>query len=115
MNSHLMLASQSGKGSRFSFRITHQVNEDGSFDFIDGTRATIYTQAHQLSAQGALLYKYLELFQVQTKVIHDLVNATLHESDVLFLDRAYLQSTDRCTAIDLSNASNGSDNEARLR
>ncbi|DAB37864.1 MAG TPA: hypothetical protein CFH83_08980 [Sulfuricurvum kujiense] len=86
MNSHLMLASQSGKGSRFSFRITHQVNEDGSFDFIDGTRATIYTQAHQLSAQGALLYKYLELFQVQTKVIHDLVNATLHESDVLFLD-----------------------------
>lgn len=86
MNSHLMLASQSGKGSRFSFRITHQVNEDGSFDFIEGTRATIYTQAHQLSAQGALLYKYLELFQVQTKVIHDLVNATLHESDVLFLD-----------------------------
>jgi osomolarity two-component system, sensor histidine kinase NIK1 len=86
MDSHLMLASQSGKGSRFSFRITHQINEEGSFDFIEGTRASIYTQAHQLSAQGALLYKYLELFQVQTKVIHDLVNATLHESDVLFLD-----------------------------
>src|SRR3989339_1461481 len=86
MDSHLMLASESGKGSRFSFRITHQVNEDGSFDFIEGTRATIYTQEHQLSAQGALLYKYLELFQVQTKIIHDLVNTTLHESDVLFLD-----------------------------
>lgn len=86
MDSHLMLASQSGKGSRFSFRITHQVNEEGSFDFIEGTRATIYTQEHQLSAQGALLYKYLELFHVQTKVVHDLVNATLHESDVLFLD-----------------------------
>jgi signal transduction histidine kinase/CheY-like chemotaxis protein len=86
MDSHLMLASQSGKGSRFSFRITHQINEEGSFDFIEGTRASIYTQAHQLSAQGALLYKYLELFQVQTKVVHDLVNVTLHESDVLFLD-----------------------------
>jgi len=90
MNSHLMLASQSGKGSRFSFRITHQVNEDGSFDFIEGTRATIYTQEHQMSAQGALLYKYLELFQVQTKVIHDLVNETLHESDVLFLDVVHI-------------------------
>jgi signal transduction histidine kinase/CheY-like chemotaxis protein len=86
MNSHLMLASEKGKGSRFSFRILHQVNEEGAFDFINGTRATIYSQEHQLSAQGALLYKYLELFHVQTKVVKDLLNTTLHESDVLFLD-----------------------------
>lgn len=86
MDSHLMLASESGKGSRFSFRVTHQLNEEGTFDFIEGTRAAIYTQEHHLSAQGALLYKYLELFHVQSKGIHDLVNTTLHESDVLFLD-----------------------------
>jgi signal transduction histidine kinase/CheY-like chemotaxis protein len=86
MESHLMLASESGKGSRFSFRVTHQLNEEGTFDFIEGTRAAIYTQEHHLSAQGALLYKYLELFNVQPKGIHDLVNTDLHESDVLFLD-----------------------------
>ncbi|MDD5159643.1 MAG: response regulator [Sulfuricurvum sp.] len=86
MDSHLMLASESGKGSRFSFRVTHQLNEEGKFDFVEGTRAAIYTQEHHLSAQGALLYKYLELFNVQTKGIHDLVNTALHESDVLFLD-----------------------------
>ncbi|MDD2950511.1 MAG: HAMP domain-containing sensor histidine kinase, partial [Sulfuricurvum sp.] len=54
MDSHLMLASEEGKGSRFSFRVTHQLNEEGTFDFIEGTRAAIYTQEHQLSAQGAL-------------------------------------------------------------
>ncbi len=86
MDSHLMLASESGKGSRFSFRITHQVNEEGNFDFVEGTRGAIYTQEQQLTTQGALLYKYLELFRVETKVVHDLVNTTLHESDVLFLD-----------------------------
>lgn len=86
MDSHLMLASESGKGSRFSFRITHQINEEGSFDFIEGTRAAIYSPDQHLSAQGALLYKYLELFNVQPKAIYDLVNTTLHESNVLFMD-----------------------------
>jgi signal transduction histidine kinase/CheY-like chemotaxis protein len=86
MDSHLMLASENGKGSRFSFRVTHQINEEGTFDFIKGTRAAVYIQSHQLSTQGALLSKYLEMFGVQTKVIHDLINTTLYESDVLFLD-----------------------------
>lgn len=86
MDSHLMLASESGKGSRFSFRITHQINEEGSFDFVEGSRAAIYTQNQHLSPQGALLYKYLELFNVQVNGVHDLVNTMLHESDLLFLD-----------------------------
>ncbi|HZF70832.1 response regulator [Sulfuricurvum sp.] len=93
MDSHLMLASEEGKGSRFSFRVTHQMNEEGTFDFIEGTRAAIYTQEHQLSAQGALLYKYLELFNVQPKGIHDLVNTELHESDVLFLDIPHISKS----------------------
>jgi signal transduction histidine kinase/CheY-like chemotaxis protein len=90
MDSHLMLASQIGKGSRFSFRVNHQVNEEGSFDFVQGTKAAIYTQENHLSAQGALLYKYLELFNVQTVIVHDLVNTTLHQCDVLFLDMEYV-------------------------
>ncbi|MGA9045708.1 MAG: response regulator [Sulfuricurvum sp.] len=86
MDSHLMLASEQGKGSRFSFRVTHQLNEEGTFDFIPGTRASIYTEAHQPSISGALLLKYLEMFDVQANVIHDLINTALQESDVLFLD-----------------------------
>lgn len=93
MDSHLMLASEDGKGSRFSFRVTHQLNEEGTFDFIAGTVAAVYAQTHQLSAQGALLLKYLEMFNVQTKVIHDLINATLHESDVLFLDVPHISKS----------------------
>jgi signal transduction histidine kinase/ActR/RegA family two-component response regulator len=93
MDSHLMLASEEGKGSRFSFRVSHQLNEEGTFDFIEGTRAAIYTQEHKLSAQGALVYKYLELFNVQTKGIHDLVNMQLHESDVLFLDIPHISKS----------------------
>lgn len=93
MGSHLMLASESGKGSRFSFRITHQINEEGTFDFVEGTRAAIYTQEEHLTTQGALLYKYLEHFNVEAKGVHDLVNTTLHESDVLFMDVPHISKT----------------------
>lgn len=93
MDSHLMLASEPGKGSRFSFRVTHQIDEAGSFDFVEGTRSVIYTQEHHLSTQGALLYKYLELFNVQIKGVHDLVNTAMHESDVLFLDVPHLSKS----------------------
>jgi len=93
MDSHLMLASESGKGSRFSFRVTHQLNEEGTFDFVAGTHACIYAENHQLSTQGALLLKYLELFDVQTTVIHDLINPTLNESDALFMDVTHISKS----------------------
>lgn len=86
MDSHLMLASETGKGSRFSFRVTHQINEEGVFDFTAGTRTAIYTPEHYMTPQGALLFKYLELFHLETKHIQDLVTPVLLESDVLFLD-----------------------------
>lgn len=93
MHSHLMLASQSGKGSRFSFRITHQVNESGTFEFVEGTQAYVYTQDHILSSQGALLQKYLEMFNVRTSAINNLLNTQLHECDVLFLDTPHIAAS----------------------
>lgn len=90
MESHLMLASEPGKGSRFSFRILHEIGEEGAFDFVKGSRAAVYSPESHLSAQGALLCKYLELFDIQPKEIHDLVNGILYESDVLFLDVPYV-------------------------
>lgn len=93
MDSHLMLASQSGKGSRFSFRVTHQINENGAFEFVEGTTAAIYTEGHTVSAQGELLKKYLEMFKVRTTVIQDLLNPILQECSVVFLDIPRISKT----------------------
>jgi len=90
MNSHLMLASEVGKGSRFSFRIRHEVDEHGSFEFVSGTKASIYTNDDLLSSQGALLSRYLEFFGVQTAMTESLINKYLNECDVLFLDSPHL-------------------------
>ncbi len=93
MNSHLMLASEEGKGSRFSFRIAHEVSEHGTFDFVEGTKALIYTQEENFSEQGSLLYKYLQLFKVETKGVHDLINPLLSENDILFLDLGHVSKS----------------------
>lgn len=85
MNSHLMLASQQGTGSRFSFRITHKISEAGSFEFLEGTQVALYSH-DQASAQTALLHKYLELFNVKTTPITTLINKILLESNILFMD-----------------------------
>lgn len=92
LHSHLMLASQMGKGSRFSFRVTHQINESGRFEFVEGTRACVYTQDHLASSQGALLQKYLEMFKVHPIAIQNLLNTELHECDVLFLDIPHISA-----------------------
>lgn len=86
MESHLMLASEVGKGSRFSFRIRHNVMDEGQFDFVSGTKAAIYTQNNYLSINGALVSRYLTLFGVETMVIHELVHESLPGENILFLD-----------------------------
>ncbi|MDP3266597.1 MAG: response regulator [Sulfuricurvum sp.] len=92
MNSHLMLASQEGIGSRFSFRITHKISEVGSFEFIEGTQAALYS--HDLaSAQSALLHKYLDLFNIKTTTITTLVNRILFDSNILFMDTPHISSS----------------------
>ncbi|HEX5623242.1 MAG TPA: response regulator [Sulfuricurvum sp.] len=86
MNSHLMLASEIGKGSRFSFRIIHPVHERENFEsIIDGTRAAIYSQ-NAASAQSALLHKYLEHFAVNVMTTPSLLNQELQQCNALFLD-----------------------------
>lgn len=92
MNSHLMLASEKGTGSRFSFRITHKINEMGSFEFVEGTQAALYSH-DTASAQTALLHKYLELFNVQITPITTLVNKILLESNILFMDTPHISKS----------------------
>jgi len=92
MNSHLMLASEVGKGSRFSFRLRHEIDESGSFEFVSGTKASLYSNDDILSSQGALLNRYLEFFGVQTAITESLINKHLHECDVLFIDSPHLST-----------------------
>lgn len=89
MDSHLMLASKPGVGSRFSFRINHKISEAGSFEFVEGTQAAIYSYEPG-SAQTALLQKYLDLFNLKITPIDTLVNQVLFDTNVLFLDAPHI-------------------------
>jgi osomolarity two-component system sensor histidine kinase NIK1 len=92
MNSHLMLASEIETGSRFSFRITHKISEAGSFEFVEGTQAALYSH-DPASAQTALLSKYLELFNVKITPITTLINKVLLESNILFMDVPHISKS----------------------
>lgn len=92
MNSHLMLASEKGIGSRFSFRVTHKINEVGSFEFIEGTNTAVYSQ-DSASAQSALLHKYLDLFNIKITPITTLVNRILFDSNILFMDTPHISNS----------------------
>ena len=92
MDSHLMLASKPGVGSRFSFRINHKVSEVGSFEFIEGRHAALYSHESS-SAQTALLTKYLDFFNLKITPIDTLVNRMLFESNVLFLDAPHISKS----------------------
>lgn len=92
MNSHLMLASAKGTGSRFSFRIMHKISEAGSFEFVEGTQVALYSH-DPASAQTALLNKYLELFNVEITPITTLINKVLLESNILFMDTPHISKS----------------------
>lgn len=92
MDSHLMLASEQGVGSRFSFRINHKISEMGSFEFVEGTEVVIYSHDPS-SAQTALLHKYLELFNLKITPITTLVNRVLFDANILFLDAPHISKS----------------------
>ncbi|MFA6188831.1 MAG: response regulator [Sulfuricurvum sp.] len=92
MNAHLMLASEKGTGSRFSFRINHKISQVGNYEFVEGMDAVVYSQDPN-SAQTALLCKYLELFGVKITTTTTLVNQILFESSTLFMDTPHISKT----------------------
>ncbi len=92
MDSHLMLASQPGIGSRFSFRIHHVIREKAGFESLDGVHAAIYSQDAS-SAQSALLQRYLDLLKIQSTPISTLINRILYDIDVLFIDAPHISKS----------------------
>lgn len=92
MDSHLMLASKQGIGSRFSFRIKHKISEAGSIEFVEGIQAAIYSHDPS-SAQTALLHKYLDLLNLKSMPITTLVNRVLFDANILFLDAPHISKS----------------------
>lgn len=89
MDSHLMLASQPGVGSRFSFRISHVMREKAPFPAMEGIHSVIYS--HDVSsAQTALLKRYLEHFKIQSTVVSSLINRVMFDVDILFVDAPHI-------------------------
>jgi signal transduction histidine kinase/CheY-like chemotaxis protein len=89
MDSHLMLASEVGRGSRFSFRITHEVYKTSYLKSIDSKKIALYSHEPH-STQSVLLEKYLHLLKLKVITISSLVNPELDSCDVLLIDIPHL-------------------------
>ena len=89
MDSHLMLASEVGRGSRFSFRLVHPVAEPTYLAPIEGKRIALYSQEPH-STQNVLLEKYLTLFGLEITTLSSLITPALNQCDVLVIDVPHL-------------------------
>ena len=89
MESHLMLASEVGRGSRFSFRITHPISDKTTLKPIEGKKVAFYSHESH-STQSVLLEKYFDLFALDKSKISSLINPQLIQCDVVVVDIPHL-------------------------
>jgi len=92
MDSHLMLASEVGRGSRFSFRIAHEVQNHEYLGAIEAKNIAFYSHEPH-STQSVLLEKYLYLLKLKVIPVSSLVNPQLNFCDVLLIDVPHLSPT----------------------
>lgn len=89
MDSHLMLASEVGRGSRFSFRISHEIHNNTHLSTIEANKIAFYSHEPH-STQSVLLEKYLDLLKLKVISVASLVNPELNFCDVLLIDVPHL-------------------------
>jgi signal transduction histidine kinase/ActR/RegA family two-component response regulator len=89
MESQLMLASEVGRGSRFSFRIVHEIEDESRLNDIKGKKIALYSHEPH-ATQSVLLEKYFDLFNLDVQQIDSLVNPELNACDVLLIDVPHL-------------------------
>jgi len=92
MESHLMLASEVGRGSRFSFRLSHSISNTTVLKPIEGKRVAIYSHEPH-STQSVLLEKYFDLFALDKITVSSLVNIQLAQCDVIVVDIPHLSTS----------------------
>ncbi len=85
MRSKLKVATEVGKGSRFSFSIRHQTDEESSFEFVKGSRVAVWAEEHYTILYSKLLKEYLGSFGVEVVEIDGLANKELKNCDAVFI------------------------------
>jgi len=93
MHSKLKVATEVGKGSRFSFSIEHKCSEDNAFDFVKGSRMAIWAEDYYTVLYSKLLKEYLEHFGVEVLEIDGLANKELQNCDAVFIVTDHLSSS----------------------
>jgi two-component system sensor histidine kinase/response regulator len=69
MQAKLRVASQVGRGSRFSFRVSHRISEPQRYTLPEGLKAAFLVPKSGMALQGKLLQNYLEQFGVAAEEI----------------------------------------------
>jgi signal transduction histidine kinase/CheY-like chemotaxis protein len=89
MDSHLMLASEVGRGSRFSFRLHHHIEEASDIQCADSLKTAFYSH-NAKGVHSVVVRRYLEMIGWHVSLLDSLINHQLETCDVLFLEIAHL-------------------------
>ena len=93
MDSKLKVATEVGKGSRFSFAVKHNKSNKSAFEFVKGSRMAIWAEDYYTILYSKLLKEYLEHFGVEVLEIDGLANKELENCDAVFIVTDHLSSS----------------------
>ncbi len=93
MDSKLKVATEVGKGSRFSFSIKHESDNVSAFEFVKGSRVAVWGEDYYTVLFSKLLKEYLDHFGVDVVEIDGLVNKELKNCDAVFIVTDHLSAS----------------------
>jgi len=85
MKSKLKVATEVGKGSKFSFGIKHKTENKPAFEFVKGSRVAVWAEDHYTVMYSKLLKEYLVQFGIEVLEIDGIVNKELKNCDAIFI------------------------------
>lgn len=93
MKSKLNVATEVGKGSKFSFSLKHKISKETAFKFVKGSRVAVWAEDHYTVLYSKLLKEYLIHFGVEVIEIDGIVNKELHNCDAIFIVTDHLSQS----------------------
>lgn len=85
MRSELSVASDVGKGSRFSFTLRHPRIAPAPFKLMKGSKIALWSEDHHDIVQQKILKKYLKFFGIEAVEVKGLMDGELRQMDALFM------------------------------
>jgi len=90
LGSELSVSSEVGKGSRFSFTLTHPRIAPAPFQLMQGSRIALWNEDPEDIIQQKILKKYLSLFNIDALEVDGLQEGQLRGMDALFMISRHL-------------------------